>query len=107
MSESPRRWCGYLLLAVGVVLLAAAAIVFVIAPEGATLEVPIGRRGYRSTETGMWVLFMPAALTLLAAWSGATVLAHPEKVKTRAWWALLFGLGPAIALALLTTQALA
>lgn len=102
----PRRWCGYLLFGIGALLLIAATVVAIAAPEDATLEIAVGRRGWRTAEAGLWALFIPPVLTLLAAWYAVTGLSKPQYGKARVWWALLAGLAPAAALAILSVQAL-
>ena len=102
----PRRWCGYLLLALGALLLAAAVTVTVLAPEEATVQVPLGRRGLRSTQVGPWALFVAPVLTLLGAWYALTGLSAPQHRGARVWWALLAGLAPAALLAVLAQEVL-
>lgn len=102
----PRRWCGYLLSGIGALLLLAATVVAVAAPEGSTLEIAVGRRGRGTAEVGLWALYISPVLTLLGAWYAMSGLAKPQFGKARVWWALLAGGAPTAAFGILAGQAL-
>ncbi|MFI8595225.1 hypothetical protein ACIGCK_12470 [Microbacterium sp. NPDC078428] len=89
----------------GLLLLGACA-VLLIAPEGATVEIPTRRYGRGQSEVGLWVLCLPFALAVLAAWYATVKLPRARLGKRRIWWTILLVTGPAVLFAIVAYGAL-
>ncbi len=87
-------------------LLLSAVVVQLIAPEGATVEIPTRRYGRGATEVGLWALYLPCALALLAAWYATARLPRQRLGKRRIWWIVILAAGPTVLFAIVAYDAL-
>jgi hypothetical protein len=68
---------------------------------------PTRRYGRGQIEVGLWVLYLPFALALLAAWYASPRLPHTRLGRRRVWWIRLLAVGPAVLFAIVAFDALA
>ena len=87
-------------------LLVAAGLVHLIAPEGATVNIPTRRCGQRDIEVGLWPLYIPFALALLATWYAASRLSRAKLGRRYYSWLVLLAAGPAVLFAIVAFDAL-
>ena len=88
-------------------LLLGAVVVQLIAPERANVEMPTRRNGRGHIDVGLWALYLPFALALLAAWHATARLPHTRLGRRRVRWILLLAMGPAVLFAIVAFDALA
>lgn len=107
-AARPSRLLRLAMYGIAGLLLLGACWVQLVAPDGATAEIPAGRRGRRTAEVGLWGLYVPFVLALLAAWYATNPRLPLERMeKRRTLWIILLCTGPAALFAILAYETLA
>lgn len=104
-TRSP-LWGRVVMYGMASVWLLSACVVHRIAPEGATVEMPTLRYGREPAEVGLWALYLPGVLAVLAAWYATARLPRATLGKRRMWWMVLLMAGPAVLFAIVAYDAL-